>query len=164
MQKGIILILLLAVTFSCSEKKTNNEKEKPVLIKNKTTIEKQNSGLTMDEIREKLKKELGDKYDTPMAKVSPKQLAQGKKIYEDRCAKCHGLQGKGDGEYSEGLRVPPADFTDSTRANFYSDEARKQIIRKGIIGTVMFAWEDKLSEKEIDAVYAYIKTFLKSKK
>ena len=64
---------------------------------------------------------------------------------------------------SEGLTYLPADFTDSTRMAFYSDEGHKQIIRKGIIGTVMFAWEGKLTEKEIDAVYAYIKNFTKTK-
>ncbi len=165
MQKEFILILLLFTIISCSEKNTNNDKVKLTeQIKDKTEIKEQSGSLSMTEIREKLKKELGEKYNAPMKKLTPKQLAQGKIIYEDRCAKCHGLKGKGDGSYGKGLTIPPADFTDSTRAAFYSDEARKQIIRKGIIGTVMFAWEDKLSEKEIDVVYAYIKTFSKSKK
>ena len=116
----------------------------------------------MNEVREKLKKELGDQYDMPVPEATPEQIALGKKIYYERCAKCHGEQGKGDGPTGIGLRVPPADFTDKEHATFYSEEGRKQIIRKGILGTVMFGWEDKLSEKEIDAVYAFVKMFLNS--
>lgn len=144
-----------------SDNKTQKEQNQN---KTKKNIDKKTLLLKhLNQVREKLKKELGDKYYIPSAPASQEQIKSGKKIYLDRCAKCHGEHGKGDGPMAEGLTYLPADFTDSTRMAFYSDEGHKQIIRKGIIGTVMFAWEGKLTEKEIDAVYAYIKNFTKTK-
>lgn len=37
--------------------------------------------------------------------------AAGKGIYNAHCASCHGLEGKGDGEVAQYLKVPPADLT-----------------------------------------------------
>ncbi len=115
----------------------------------------------MNEVKEKLKKELGDKYNASVPEATPEQIALGKEIYQQNCVSCHGEQGKGDGPAGKGLPTPPANFTDAAHATFYSEEGRKQIIRKGVEGTVMVAWENTLSEDEIDAVYAYIKTFIK---
>ncbi len=115
----------------------------------------------MNEVKEKLKKELGDKYNASVPEATPEQIALGKEIYQQNCVSCHGEQGKGDGPAGKGLPTPPADFTDAAHATFYSEEGRKQIIRKGVEGTVMVAWENTLSENEIDAVYAFIKTFIK---
>lgn len=114
----------------------------------------------MNEVREKLKKELGDKYNVPVPEATAEQIELGKEIYTKNCVSCHGEQGKGDGPAGKGLETPPADFTDGAHATFYSEEGRKQIIRKGVEGTVMVPWENTLSEEEIDAVYAYIRTFI----
>jgi mono/diheme cytochrome c family protein len=115
----------------------------------------------MNDVKAKLKKELGDKYDAAVPEPTPEQIALGKEIYSENCISCHGEQGKGDGPAGKGLETPPADFTDAAHATFYSEQGRKQIIRKGVEGTVMVAWENILSEDDIDAVYAYIKTFIK---
>ena len=45
-------------------------------------------------------------------------LANGKTIYNENCAQCHGATGKGDGSGRESMnpkRPPPADFTDPAR-------------------------------------------------
>lgn len=115
----------------------------------------------MNEVRESLKKELGDKYDAVVPAASKEQSALGEKIYKQTCLSCHGEQGKGDGPASKELSSPPADFTDGGHATFYSEEGRRQIIRKGIAGTAMVAWDKTLSEEEIDAVYAFIKSLIK---
>ncbi|MCF6240901.1 MAG: c-type cytochrome [Bacteroidales bacterium] len=114
----------------------------------------------MNDVKAKLQKELGDKYNAPVPEATPEQITLGKEIYSKNCVSCHGEQGKGDGPASKGLPTPPANFTDAAHATFYSEEGRKQIIRKGVEGTVMVAWENILSEDEIDAVYAFIKTFI----
>ncbi len=169
---SLILVFSSIFLIACSDKNTKNtdyksdnkiQKEQNQ-NKSEQNIDKKKLYLEhLNQVREKLKKELGDQYYKPSVPATKAQIELGKKIYLDRCAKCHGEQGKGDGPLAEGLTYLPANFTDTTRMAYYSDEGHKQIIRKGIIGTVMFAWEEKLTEKEIDAVYAYIKNFTQTK-
>ena len=145
-----------------SEKVTDKSNEKTVMQSqvsdNQDNVESEID--RQNRIRESLKKELGDNYDKPLGKATKKQIASGKKVYQLKCAKCHGETGKGDGAYGDGLRIPPADLTDAKLASFYSDEARKQIIRKGIVGTTMVDWEKILTEQEIDDVYVFVKQFV----
>lgn len=47
--------------------------------------------------------------------VSPEQLAEGKTLYEQNCAQCHGLTGRGDGELAAELQLTPANWTDQER-------------------------------------------------
>ncbi len=115
----------------------------------------------MNAVRDSLKKELGDQYNAVVPEATKEQLVLGAEVFQKNCVSCHGEQGKGDGAAAVGLPSPPADFTDGAHATFYSEEGRKQIIRKGISGTAMVAWETILNEKEIDAVYAFIKGFIK---
>jgi len=115
----------------------------------------------MNEVRNALKKELGDQYNAIVPDATEEQIALGAEIFKNNCISCHGEQGKGNGPAAVGLPTPPADFTDGAHATFYSEEGRRQIIRKGIAGTVMIAWENTLSDKEIDVVYAFIKNFIK---
>lgn len=115
----------------------------------------------MEEVRQWLKKELGDKYDKPLSPATPDKLEKGKKIYQANCAACHGTTGKGDGPAAAGLPDKPADFTDQAHSSFYSDRGRIHIIKKGVTGTLMVGWEKSLSEEEIQAVYYYIR-FLRS--
>ena len=42
--------------------------------------------------------------------------ADGKRIYAQRCASCHGAAGRGDGPNAKGLDPPPIAFTDVARA------------------------------------------------
>ena len=51
-----------------------------------------------------------------------------------------------------------ADFTDAAHATYYSDQARLYIIRNRVPGTPMTAWKDLLSEAEIQAVFAYVRS------
>ena len=44
-------------------------------------------------------------------KPSPESIASGKGLFEKSCAKCHGLQGHGDGKMAKILTTKPADLT-----------------------------------------------------
>ncbi|MFV1997134.1 MAG: cytochrome c [Acidiferrobacterales bacterium] len=112
----------------------------------------------MNDFQKKLKHELGDKYNQPVPAATKEQLAIGKKVYIDTCAACHGASGKGDGPAAAALDPKPANFTDPEHSVFYSDQARIQIIKKGVSGTAMTGWESALSEKEIKSVHAYVRS------
>lgn len=112
----------------------------------------------MNEVREWLKKELGEKYDKPVPQATEEQLAMGKEIYTRICASCHGESGKGDGPAAAALEQKPADFTDPAHSKYYSDQGRIYIIKKGIQGTPMVGWERTLNEQEIQSVYAYVRS------
>lgn len=48
-------------------------------------------------------------------------LQSARKIYEEKCANCHGDSGKGDGPDAVKYEPAPADFTDSKRFNNVTD-------------------------------------------
>jgi high-affinity iron transporter len=67
-------------------------------------------------------------------------LAEGKKVYDDNCAQCHGATGKGDGPGRESMnpKTPlPANFTDPERIGGLSPFKIFNTISFGIDGTAM---------------------------
>lgn len=117
----------------------------------------------MAEIREQIKNQLGEKYDKPVPAATADQLKRGSQLYPQICASCHGGRGEGKGHIADGILGTPSNFTDAEEATFYSEQARLHIIRKGIPGTAMMGWENVLIEKDILAVYLYIRSLIKSK-
>jgi mono/diheme cytochrome c family protein len=84
-------------------------------------------------------------------------LAIGKSIYGDKCLKCHGQKGKGDGRKAADLEKKPADYTDKAKMAKFTDEDLKKAVKEG--KKPMPAFGKKLSDEEIDGVIAYIRTF-----
>ncbi|MFV1980315.1 MAG: cytochrome c, partial [Rhodothermia bacterium] len=101
-------------------------------------------------------------YDQPVPAATEEQLALGETIYTKSCAVCHGASGQGDGPAAIALDPKPANFTDPEHSNFYSDQARIHIIKKGLKDSPMVGWESILSEKEILSVHAYIRSLRSS--
>ena len=90
----------------------------------------------------------------------------GQKVYNQWCAQCHGLEGTGDGPAADYLTPRPRDFTyglykirSTGSGELPTDEDLVRIINNGMSGTGMPDWKGTLSEKEIQRVAAYIKTF-----
>lgn len=54
-------------------------------------------------------------------KPSQKNPAEARRLYEDKCAECHGESGRGDGDRSRMYNTPPANFTDAARMKSMSD-------------------------------------------
>ena len=95
-------------------------------------------------------------------------VGPGKAIYDDKCAHCHGAQGKGDGSGAERLHPRPRDFTrgqykirSTESRELPTDDDLLRIVTDGMPGTSMPGWPG-LSDEERRAVVAYIKTFSKS--
>lgn len=52
-----------------------------------------------------------------VARADDPGLAQGKQLYMQYCASCHGPGGKGDGPKAAGLKPPPGDLTQIAKGN-----------------------------------------------
>ncbi len=96
-------------------------------------------------------------------------LTLGGRVYQQNCAACHGANGEGQGNWRSRrpdgtYPAPPHDASGHTW--HHPDEVLLDIIRRGgqaAYGDASFrsgmpAWADQLSEDEIRAVLAYIKT------
>ena len=97
--------------------------------------------------------------------VPPDQFAPGRRIYEARCARCHGIAGDGRGRYAAELDTPPADFTrgvfkfrSTPSGSLPTDDDLMRVLERGLRGTAMLPWPG-LSRTEKQAVIAYVKTF-----
>jgi mono/diheme cytochrome c family protein len=81
---------------------------------------------------------------------TPELMKQGKKIFEQTCAPCHGSKGDGKGPAGAMLKPPPTDFQKplkewpNTKGNL---EKIFEVISKGIPNSSMVAWA-QYSERE----------------
>src|SRR5215813_4531098 len=77
---------------------------------------------------------------------------QGRGVFAKNCATCHGADARG----VAGLRTP--DFSDLRIQTSLQDEQIVATITNGKPGTMMPAWGGKLSQQEILAVAAYLRS------
>ncbi len=113
--------------------------------------------------RQQLQEELGSKYNEPVPQGTAAQLERGARLYAQVCAPCHGPRGSGEGHTGEGLLSRPTALTDRAQAKYFSEQARIEIIRKGIPGSAMMGWQGVLPESDILAVYLYIRSLIGTK-
>jgi len=76
-------------------------------------------------------------------KKTPERLKEGKKIYEQICATCHGSNGDGKGPAGAALKRPPSDFQKPLKEwpNTKGDSQKIfEVISKGIPNSAMVAW------------------------
>lgn len=85
-------------------------------------------------------------------------LAQGKQIYEDRCAACHGASGQGDGPAAAVLNPKPANLTDKNFMQTLPIDCHFFVIAEGVRGTAMPPWKS-LGEDWIWKVLVYTRSF-----
>jgi cytochrome c oxidase cbb3-type subunit 3 len=86
-------------------------------------------------------------------------------LFQELCAVCHGVGGKGDGPSAQGLQPKPADFTNCQAMAKDSDDVLVKIIKGGgqSVGrsTVMPAWGDSLSDQQIRELVQFIRSLCK---
>ena len=109
----------------------------------------------------------GDKEDTKAGGEEPKPKtttktdggskepaapkADGKGLYMAKCKSCHGDDGKGDTTIGKKVDIPSLAGTKLSKSKI------TEVVEKGVDGTKMKGYKDKLSKDEIDAVSAYVK-------
>jgi mono/diheme cytochrome c family protein len=93
-------------------------------------------------------------------------VPQGKVVYEQYCALCHGEQGDGKGHYGEDTTPVPRDFRQGTfkwrstpSGSLPTDADLEKVLVNGLFGTSMSGFATSLSHRQRLDVIAYIKTF-----
>jgi len=84
------------------------------------------------------------------------RTARGQVLYDEHCAGCHGLTGKGDGPNAARLTVPPANFH-TARSRAKTDFELLTSISYGIAFSPMHAWRGKVTDEELLELVRYIR-------
>lgn len=90
------------------------------------------------------------------------RAADGKALYEQHCAKCHGADGKG--ETTMGKRLGAKDYTNAKVQEELKDAAAFKAIKEGYKnkdGRTVMRPSEGLSDEEIKSLVAYMRTFKK---
>jgi len=101
---------------------------------------------------------------SPLSPAAAAELAAGAKLAAQRCAKCHGKTGAGDGPGLKKINadVVPVDWRNRALMAKWSDEAMGRIIREGgkAVGKsdVMPRYRGKLTDAQIEDLIIYIRS------
>ncbi len=99
----------------------------------------------------------------------PFEIRNGKIIYIEHCAPCHGVTGKGNGNYyASGLEPRPRNFTDPEFMKQVQDDYLFDVITKGTaaFGMSPFCppWGETLGEEEkIKNIISFLRTLVSKK-
>jgi mono/diheme cytochrome c family protein len=96
-----------------------------------------------------------------MLLAAPAALAaDGKAVYLENCATCHGEDGKADTDL--GRKYMAEDLTSAKLAKELDAGKVRRVVERGVKGTKMKPWKGELKAEEIEAVSKYVATtFLK---
>jgi mono/diheme cytochrome c family protein len=93
--------------------------------------------------------------------VDDKVLAIGKKVYTDKCQKCHGQKGLGDGPDADPDHAEDMNLTNPKRADRNPDGVVFYKVLNGRRSPKMPAQKDQLSTEQIWSVVAYAQALRK---
>jgi mono/diheme cytochrome c family protein len=93
--------------------------------------------------------------------VDENLLATGKAIYKDKCQRCHGPGGLGDGEDADPDHQEEMDLTNAKRAEKNPDGVVFYKVSNGRRRPKMPPFKDELTEQQIWAVVAYTQSLRK---
>lgn len=90
--------------------------------------------------------------------VDEKLLATGRAVYKDKCARCHGPGGLGDGPDGEPESQEDMDLTSAKRLEENQDGIVFYKVWNGRRRPKMPAFSEELTEEQAWAVVAYVQT------
>ncbi len=86
------------------------------------------------------------------------QQARGHRVFLQRCATCHGPEGRGDGQNAYNLQPPPPDFQESLARLPPAD--RRRVVESGTAALgrspLCPPWGRSLGPDDVDAVVAWL--------
>jgi high-affinity iron transporter len=98
-------------------------------------------------------------YSVALSPRSVPDAAIGTRLYQARCAQCHGTDGRGDGPLAATLTPPPINFHDASRQSQRSVYSLYSTITLGVAGTAMRGFDD-LSDNERWSLAFYVSNFV----
>ncbi|MCW8988112.1 MAG: cytochrome c [Gammaproteobacteria bacterium] len=95
--------------------------------------------------------------------INPKEYSYGQQLFLKNCAVCHGKHAEGGKNWrklGKDRKFPPPPLNGTGHAWHHSTEVLVDIIKNGTIndGGNMPAWKNKLSDLEIEAILAFLKS------
>lgn len=96
----------------------------------------------------------------PTSTAEAYDLEATKTLYLEKCAKCHGETGKGDGRKAKTLKKKPRDYTDTAKMSELTDEDLVTSITEGKKPMPSYKkGKKKLTNVEIVDLVTFIRTF-----
>jgi cytochrome c553 len=92
--------------------------------------------------------------------VSTLGAADSKTNWEEHCAKCHGVDGKGQTKMGKKLGI--RDYTDAKVQGEFTDEAALQALKQGVKGKdgkLRMQPAEELSEEDMKALVQFVRAF-----
>jgi mono/diheme cytochrome c family protein len=96
--------------------------------------------------------------------VDEKVLAAGKTVFKDKCTRCHGPGGLGDGPDADPDHREDMDLTNPKRADRNSDGIIFYKVWNGRKRPKMPTFKDELTEQQVWSVVAYVQNLRKTAK
>lgn len=90
--------------------------------------------------------------------INDATIAAGKRLFNDKCAKCHGLRGKGDGPDGDEAFHEQMDLTAAARASRNPDGVVFYKIWNGRPSARMPALSKELTKDQVWSIVAYVQT------
>jgi mono/diheme cytochrome c family protein len=98
-----------------------------------------------------------DEKKNPLT-VDEKVIATGKAVFKDKCSRCHGPGGLGDGPDADPDAPPEMNLTTAKRAEQNSDGVVFYKVWNGRRKPKMPPFKEELTEQQAWAVVAYVQT------
>ena len=95
------------------------------------------------------------------SQADAKVLATGKSVFKDKCTKCHGPGGLGDGPDADPDHREDMDLTNPKRADRNTDGVVFYKVWNGRRRPKMPAFKEELTEQQVWSVVAYVQTLRK---
>ncbi len=99
------------------------------------------------------------KLRNPIAQPTATDIANGKALYDQHCAKCHGNDGKSKTQAAQMMKAKPADLT-GHNMQMLTDGELYWITTNGILPSGMPAMKTKMSERERWQTVVYMRNLM----
>lgn len=97
------------------------------------------------------------KHDQPESVENLSEMAKaGETLWNDNCAFCHAKDGTGHNWIGSFLERKPRDLTSPAFMSYLSKDDIRERIKSGVVNSSMPAWQDVLSEEQLDQIIGYI--------